>query len=84
METLIIENVDKKKASLLKELALQLGLKAKSTPVKKRANLKDDGIITNVEIIKSIKEFESGKAKTVSFKSVAELKKALKQLKKRA
>lgn len=84
METVIIENVDKKNAILLKSLASQLGLKVTSKVVKKKPVIIDDGIITNPEIIKTIKNFESGKSKTVTFKSISELKKYLKLSKKRA
>lgn len=73
METIIIENVDKRKAELFKQLALEFGLKVKST-IQKKKQIKDSGVITNPEILKRIKEYESGKSKLISFKSVKDLR----------
>ena len=74
MTTVIFENVDKKKVNLLKQLAMELGIKAitKTNGVK---SIKNE--ITIPKILKRIEKIKSGKAKYVEFKSMNDLKRSV-------
>lgn len=69
MNTIIIEHADKSTTDLLKALAEKLGLSFK---LKKEE--KENGVITNPELLKRIKDYESGKVKPAELDMNAYLK----------